>query len=122
VPRSRGGIERIPPASRAARVVSRTSRGPDSPGPRQGRPEPRPVERSERGRIVAMPMVGGLHHRYSRRVAVSPSGRLCRRRWRARSGHSLPGQAPRFLSPPAGSHPMGREHSRPEPLSASDAR
>jgi putative transposase len=32
-------------------------------------PEPRPAERSDRGRIVATPMVGGLHHRYSRRAA-----------------------------------------------------
>jgi putative transposase len=32
-------------------------------------PEPRPVEPPDRGRIVATPMVGGLHHRYTRRAA-----------------------------------------------------
>jgi putative transposase len=32
-------------------------------------PEPRRVERLEQGRIVETPMAGGLHHRYSRRVA-----------------------------------------------------
>ena len=32
-------------------------------------PEPRPVEYPDRGRIVKTPMVGGLHHRYSRRAA-----------------------------------------------------
>jgi transposase InsO family protein len=32
-------------------------------------PEPRRVERLDEGRIVAMPMVGGLHHRYGRRAA-----------------------------------------------------
>jgi transposase InsO family protein len=32
-------------------------------------PEPRPVERPDQGRIVEMPMVGGLHHRYGRRAA-----------------------------------------------------
>jgi transposase InsO family protein len=31
-------------------------------------PVPRAVEPPERGKVVAMPMVGGLHHRY-RRVA-----------------------------------------------------
>lgn len=29
-------------------------------------PQPRVVEPPERGRIVAEPMVGGLHHRYRR--------------------------------------------------------
>jgi hypothetical protein len=29
-------------------------------------PEPRVVEAPERGRVMAEPMVGGLHHRYHR--------------------------------------------------------
>jgi transposase InsO family protein len=32
-------------------------------------PEPRPVQPPERGRVVAVPQVGGLHHRYQRRAA-----------------------------------------------------
>ena len=32
-------------------------------------PEPRPVERPDGGRIVETPMVGGLHHRYTRQAA-----------------------------------------------------
>jgi hypothetical protein len=32
-------------------------------------PEPRPVQRADAGDIVAFPQVGGLHHRYERRVA-----------------------------------------------------
>jgi putative transposase len=32
-------------------------------------PDVRPVERSEVGRIVQVPEVGGLHHRYMRQVA-----------------------------------------------------
>jgi transposase InsO family protein len=32
-------------------------------------PVPRAVDRPENGRIVAIPQVGGLHHRYERRAA-----------------------------------------------------
>ena len=32
-------------------------------------PESRPVQAPEAGRIVAIPEVGGLHHRYERRAA-----------------------------------------------------
>ena len=32
-------------------------------------PEPRPVEPPDQGRIVETPLVGGLHHRYTRRAA-----------------------------------------------------
>ena len=41
---------------------TRLSLGKDSP-------EPRAVQPPERGRIVAIPQVGGLHHRYERRAA-----------------------------------------------------
>jgi putative transposase len=32
-------------------------------------PEPRPVQPPERGCIMSIPQVGGLHHRYERRAA-----------------------------------------------------
>lgn len=32
-------------------------------------PEPRPIAAVETGRVVALPAVGGLHHRYERRAA-----------------------------------------------------
>jgi putative transposase len=33
-------------------------------------PDPRPIEPQERGDVVALPQVGGLHHRYVRRLAA----------------------------------------------------
>jgi len=33
-------------------------------------PEPRPVQSADAGNIVAIPEVGGLHHRYERRMAA----------------------------------------------------
>ena len=32
-------------------------------------PEPRPIQPPESGRIVSIPVLGGLHHRYERRAA-----------------------------------------------------
>jgi hypothetical protein len=32
-------------------------------------PKPRPVEHPDQGGIVEIPMVGGLHHRYTRQAA-----------------------------------------------------
>ena len=32
-------------------------------------PEPRPVQPADRGAVIAIPQVGGLHHRYERRAA-----------------------------------------------------
>jgi hypothetical protein len=32
-------------------------------------PEPRPMEHPDQGGIVEIPMVGGLHHRYTRQAA-----------------------------------------------------
>jgi hypothetical protein len=37
--------------------------------PAKDAPTSRPVQRPELGRIIAMPQVGGLHHRYERRAA-----------------------------------------------------
>ena len=32
-------------------------------------PEPRAVELPESGEVIGLPLVGGLHHRYTRRAA-----------------------------------------------------
>ena len=34
-------------------------------------PEPRPIQPPEVGHVVAVPQVGGLHHRYERRAACT---------------------------------------------------
>src|SRR5262249_47330460 len=44
-------------------------RSPTHLGLQKDTPEPRPVQAPEAGRIVAIPEVGGLHHRYERRAA-----------------------------------------------------
>jgi hypothetical protein len=36
-------------------------------------PDPRPIQPVEMGRVVAVPQVGGLHHRYERRAACATS-------------------------------------------------
>jgi hypothetical protein len=69
VPRPHRGAERTPSASPAERVPHLLPRGPHPPLSGEGRPEPRPVERPDQGGIVEIPMVGGLHHRYTRRAA-----------------------------------------------------
>jgi putative transposase len=70
-------------------------------------PEPRPVEPPDRGRIVDTPLVGGLHHRYTRRGRISPAGVASRPRSRRRSRGLTRGEA--FASPPAR---LGRSPSR----------
>ena len=32
-------------------------------------PEPRPIQSEEMGRVISLPEVGGLNHRYERRAA-----------------------------------------------------
>jgi hypothetical protein len=32
-------------------------------------PVPRPIEEADRGKVIESSMVGGLHHRYTRRAA-----------------------------------------------------
>jgi len=41
----------------------------DAPSLAKDTPASRPVQRPELGRVIAMPQVGGLHHRYERRAA-----------------------------------------------------
>ncbi len=38
-------------------------------GLEKGSPVPRPIQSADMGRVIAMPEVGGLHHRYERRAA-----------------------------------------------------
>ena len=49
---------------KACRMVFCTLQGLDNDAP-----EPRPVQGPEEGKIVALPQVGGLHHRYERLAA-----------------------------------------------------
>jgi transposase InsO family protein len=63
-PWQRAYVERVIGSIRRECHRSRThlSLGKDSP-------EPRLIEPREMGRVVALPQVGGLHHRYQRRAA-----------------------------------------------------
>ena len=54
-------------------------------------PEPRPIQGPDLGRVVAMPEVGGLHHRYERRAA-----------WKVR--HNSPSD--RWVHPPGDGTPL----------------
>ena len=56
VPASSGVHRLLSPHSHASRA-------------RQGRPDPRTVQPPDAGRIISIPEVGGLHHRYERRAA-----------------------------------------------------
>jgi hypothetical protein len=53
--------------TRPSRTASSSKRGPLSLG--KDAPEPRAVQSPEIRRVVAVPQVGGLHHRYERRAA-----------------------------------------------------
>jgi transposase InsO family protein len=48
-------------------------------------PEPRAIQPPSAGRIIAIPEVGGLHHRYERRAART----LANFRWRVRQAYAL---------------------------------
>jgi hypothetical protein len=48
-------------------------------------PEPRAIQPPSAGRIIAIPEVGGLHHRYERRAART----LASFRWRVRQAYAL---------------------------------
>ena len=69
VPRPHRGAERRPPASAAARLPHLLPRCRTHLSLEKDTPEPRPVEHPDQGGIVEIPMVGGLHHRYTRQAA-----------------------------------------------------
>jgi len=75
-------------------------------------PEPRAVELPEHGSIVALPQVGGLHHRYVRRATKPPSITLSLRRkrseryWRSRDGFAPAPPSTRADVPLGGSRHM----------------
>jgi hypothetical protein len=69
VSRSPRGAERQPPSPHSRRVSRLLPPNPNPPQPLQGLARPRPVQPPAVGEIVALPEVGGLHHRYERRAA-----------------------------------------------------
>ena len=59
-----------PALARRARVLLACAEGQQNPlSLGKDSPEPRGIQPPEMGSVVALPQVGGLHHRYERRVA-----------------------------------------------------
>src|SRR5262245_318003 len=69
VPRSCPRSERTPPAPHPGQLCRYYHRPRTHPALDKDAPNGRPIELSEVTRIVAIPEVGGLHHRYVRQAA-----------------------------------------------------
>jgi hypothetical protein len=122
LPGSGRGSQRALPPTCPHRVSRVLSPSPHTALPRQGCAQRGPVEPLELGRIISIPEVGGLHHRYVRRAVYSITGQSSLHRpfvstfWSV----SAPSRGSRLTAKPVSRSPRTHRAGRTSPRCRED--